>query len=621
MKKALLYLADASCLVVAFVLAFACRYDFNLAAHIDYRHATNVLLVTLCSFTMMYFLLNIHRIVWRYTSLTDLVRLSFFVFCMGAVSAMISALVFSVHYISISIIPLQGLFCLIGLLLLRGGYLLYRGVHLSRDKVQQVLVIGAGEAGSRLVTDMLKNKQVRCHPIGLLDDDPRLQDRFIRGVKVLGTTSTLGAVLAERDDVDMVIIAIPSLSEQRVVTEIYSICDQYGKAVRILPGLQQLSEGRVSVDALRDVSIEDLLGRELVTLYNQTLSQAIADQVVLVTGGGGSIGSELCRQLAANQPKALIVVENSEFNLYQIERQIKTDYSDITVVALLVDVADPVEVEKVLRNYQPNVIFHASAYKHVPLLETQLLAAVKNNVMATKNLVDQAHACGVRHFVLVSSDKAVNPANVMGMTKRIAEIYCQYKNRDSDTAYSVVRFGNVLGSSGSVLPLFREQLKRGGALTVTHPNMVRYFMMIPEAVSLILQSYTMGSGGQIFVLDMGEPVRILALAEKLISLSGKVPYQDVAISITGARPGEKLFEELFYSAETMRATSNKRIFESTADEAIPSAVEALLQDMFFFYREKQETRLWQVMQDLVPGYSNGLAKSNELQRDNAICLD
>ena len=484
----------------------------------------------------------------------------------------------------------------------RSLYRLYCQPSQKNSQYKKVLLIGGGRAAESLIRDMQTfSSDQLLKPVAILDDDPALQKRSIHGVAVVGQTHFLHQYL-QQSSIDMVVIAIPSLNNPHFISEIYAIASDHQVPVRTLPGLQHLANGRVSIDALRRVSIEDLLGRDVVNMHNQDLVNRFHDKIVMVTGGGGSIGSELCRQIALNQPRCLVIVENNEYNLYRIQRELKLAYSNLSIEALLVDIANKIEINRVFASVKPHIVFHAAAFKHVPMLEYQAGSAVKNNVLATRNLADLSDQYQVQNFILVSTDKAVNPTNVMGMSKRIGEIYCQNKNSVSQTNYSTVRFGNVLGSAGSVLPLFREQLEKGGPLTVTDAKMTRYFMMIPEAVSLILQSFLLGQGGEIFVLDMGKPVKILDLAEKLIKLSGKKPYEDIGIKVTGIRPGEKLFEELFYGTENLLPTGLDKIFKAEVKQYDWDSILDAFTDMERAFHDSDQLTLLSTMTHLVPEY-------------------
>ena len=600
-KPLCLFAIDSAVLLFAFMLSYLFRFDFNVLHKINIDHALLALSISFLAYMSLFFLFKIHRVIWRYASLHEMVKLSLWVFSGFVVSDVVLLILFGLHYIPLSIIPLQAFFYLALLVSSRAVYRMYRMNSDSRIQSKKVLIIGAGQAADGILRDMLQHAERGYQPVAVLDDDPSLHHRVLRGVRVLGGTAILTQCIDQLCP-ELVVLAIPSLSDKKLLNSVYEICDQHKVPLRVLPGLAQLTEGRVTIDALQPVEIEDLLGRDPVTLLDKKLISRFDDKTVMVTGGGGSIGSELCRQIALNRPSKLIIVDNNEFNLYKIERELKLQYPALDLAALLIDIACYDELNLALNTKKPHILFHAAAYKHVPMLEYQALSAVKNNVLGTQNIADLSDQHGVEQVVLVSTDKAVNPTNIMGMTKRIGEIYCQNKNKCSQTRFSTVRFGNVLGSAGSVLPLFREQLQKGGPLTVTDAKMTRYFMMIPEAVSLILQAFLLGQGGEIFVLDMGQPVKIVDLAEKLITLSGKVPYKQIDIQFTGIRPGEKLFEELFYDAEHLKPTQSKQIFESHSREYDQGELTSAFGRIRDAHLQRDSSALLQAMLSLVPEY-------------------
>jgi len=453
---------------------------------------------------------------------------------------------------------------------LAGPRLFYRWIkdrHLNLKAVEgkRALLIGAGRAGELLVRDLLKSGPYEV--AGFLDDADRRQGQEIHGVRVIGRLTDLEQV-ARQQGVEVVLLAIPSASHQ-VIQSVVQRCASLDIPCRILPSVAELADGRVQMSHLRQVQIEDLLGRDAVDLDYSGIRHLLAGQSVLVTGAGGSIGSELCRQVLQQKPSQLLLLDHSEFNLYTIDQKLreKGARQGVAVSAILADIRDEPRMRWVLEHFQPNIVFNAAAYKHVPLVEENPAEGVKTNVLGTCQVADLAVEFGVQKFVQVSTDKAVNPTNVMGASKRTAEVYCQNLNgRSEATAFITTRFGNVLGSAGSVVPLFRKQIEAGGPVTVTHPDMMRYFMTIPEAVSLILQAASMGHGGEIFVLDMGEPVKITDLAEQMIRLSGLQPGVDIEITYTGLRPGEKMYEELFYDAEKLQPTGHAKIMLARATE-------------------------------------------------------
>lgn len=601
-------LADSITLVLSFFLSLIFHNDISLFPFISLTVLFYVCGLLLLSYMAASFFFNIHKIVWRFSSLSELIRLSFAVISGYVTSTFLVYWLYSTSQVPRSILPLQAIFYLCGLVLTRLIYRLYCINRVNPYSVSRVLIIGAGRASEHLIREMQSySSHQQYQPIGLLDDDKQLHGRIIHGVKVLGDCSMLEKTLLSIQP-DLVILAIPSLSDNSLLNTVYASSHRQKITLRVLPGLQHLTDGRVTIDALRQVAIEDLLGREPVSLVVEGLTAALSAKTVMVTGGGGSIGSELCRQLAVNELSSLVIVDHSEFNLYQIHRELKRSFPQLRLEALLVDVSNYNELYATLKATKPHIVFHAAAYKHVPLLENQIFSAVKNNIIGTQNVADLASQFQVEHMVLVSTDKAVNPSNIMGMSKRIAEIYCQDKNSQSQTRYTTVRFGNVLGSAGSVLPLFREQLQKGGPLTVTHADMTRYFMMIPEAVNLILKSFLLGQGGQIFVLDMGEPVKIIELAEQLIRLSGKVPYQEIGIAVTGLRSGEKLYEELFYDTEVLTSTSEEKIHQSEAIYSHVDQIDVIFSRIKQCLNSHSELELMTLLLTLVPEYQEFFCK-------------
>jgi len=422
--------------------------------------------------------------------------------------------------------------------------------------LQRVLVLGAGRSGALLEREL--RHRGASDVVGFLDDDPRLRGAQVHGIPVLGTIDQLPRVSREVG-ADLAIIAMPSATNQQM-QQVVEICEKSEIEFRTLPTLNDLGNKATRIDDLKRVAIDDLLGREPVSLVWDSIRDGLAGKRVMITGGGGSIGSELCRQIARLNPVELIIIDNSEYALYRIDHELQSDFQDLIFYSVLGDICDPATVEKVVSEYRPDVIFHAAAYKHLPILQTQIREAFRNNVLGTMRLSEAAERHQVETFVLISTDKAVNPANIMGATKRVAEMYCQNMNARAHTRYITVRFGNVLNSNGSVVPLFKEQIAKGGPVTVTHPEISRYFMTISEASQLIMQAAVLGSGGEIYVLDMGEPVKITYLAEQLIRLSGMVPGRDIQIIYTGLRPGEKLFEELFHELEPYEQTQHEKIF-------------------------------------------------------------
>lgn len=564
-RVVLILLADILSVVVSYVTALLVRFDFRYMEIPELYKGNILYLLPLAIVTtiVVYYVFRLYHSIWRFASLAEVYRvmLAYFV---------LSVIMFAEIRIDRMNIPRSCLFTaiILNVILCLGIRFSYRVVKGSSGKLfdigsfsevqrDNVMVIGAGHAARELLTDLklVKTYKVRV----LIDDNQTTWGRYLQGIKIGGGRNDI-VPLCEKYEIDRIIYAIPSApSEDR--REILNICKETGCKLQTVPGLLQIVSGEVSVSKLRDVNLEDLLERDEVKVNNSEIFSYIRDKVVMVTGGGGSIGSELCRQIAAAGPKQLIVFDIYENNAYQIEQELKRTYPDLDVQALIGSVRNTSRVRSVLKNFRPDVIFHAAAHKHVPLMEKSPNEAVKNNVMGTYKTALAAADYGVKRFVLISTDKAVNPTSLMGATKRICEMIIQMMDRKyPDTVFSAVRFGNVLGSNGSVIPLFKEQIAEGGPVTVTDKNMVRFFMTVPEAVSLVLQASYYAKGGEIFVLDMGKPVKIDDMARNLIKLSGLRPDVDIKIVYTGLRPGEKMYEEILMDEEGKKKTDNNMIY-------------------------------------------------------------
>ena len=436
------------------------------------------------------------------------------------------------------------------------------GRHLGRKRdaavKKRIMIVGGGQAGTLLIKELNSSEKAPGIPVCIIDDDRNKNGKYINGVPIRGTREEIPE-LAEKYNIEEIYIAIPTVTgvERKKILE---ICQRTKCSLKILPGLYQLMSGEVSISRLRDVEIDDLLGREPIKVSLNEIMGYVKGKVVLVTGGGGSIGSELCRQLAGHEVKRLIIFDMYENNAYEIQQELKRNYPELDLVTLIGSVRNTNRLDSIFDTYRPDIVYHAAAHKHVPLMEDSPNESIKNNVIGTYKTAKAAMKYGTKHFVLISTDKAVNPTNIMGASKRLCEMVIQMCNSKSSTEFVAVRFGNVLGSNGSVIPLFKKQIENGGPVTVTDPEIIRYFMTIPEAVSLVLQAGAYAKGGEIFVLNMGEPVRILDMAENLIRLSGYEPYKDIDIVFTGLRPGEKMYEELLMAEEGLQGTKNSRIF-------------------------------------------------------------
>lgn len=479
----------------------------------------------------------------------------------------------------------------------------YEKINKNQDnKANNLLIIGAGMGAREIIIAIKNNMRDKYNIVGIIDDDISKINHYILGVKVLGTRYDIPKIAKEKN-VDLIFFAINKIDaiSRRKILE---ICQETGVKTRVLPTTEEVITKHGAMNSLRDVQIEDLLGREPVHLDNKNINSLIKNKTVLVTGGGGSIGSELCRQIVKYDPKRLVILDIYENNLYDIEMELRAEYPKLNLEAIVASVRDKARLNNVFETYKPEIVFHAAAHKHVPLMEKSPLEAIKNNVFGTYNVVNCADEYGVEKFVLISTDKAVNPTNIMGASKRVCEMIVQAKNKVSNTEYAAVRFGNVLGSNGSVIPLFKKQIERGGPVTVTHKDITRFFMTIPEAVGLILQAITYAEGGEIFVLDMGKPVKIYDLAISLIKLSGYEPGVDIPIQFTGLREGEKLYEELLMAEEGLTATKHNKIFVSQPMNLGMEELESKLNKLSKIKDNDMnlEEEVKQVMKQVVPTY-------------------
>lgn len=600
---------------VAWLGAYWLRFNLDPIPEGFFNQALILLPVVWMAQGGMFWYFGLYRGIWRFASIPDLVRIVKAVAAGVVIAATVSFILTRLENVPRSVFLLDAILLV---LLLGGPRFVYRLLkdHNLYDLMQtrnlsaseprkNALIVGAGKAGETLVRDLLRGASSSYLPTAFADDDRRKIGKEIHGIPIAGSCYEIPKIVAKLG-IDLIIIALPAATSGQI-RRIVEICETTRLPFRILPQLQDLVSGRASLKDLRDVRIEDLLGREPVELDWRAITEATRGKTVLVTGGGGSIGAELCRQLARLRPARLIILDRSEFNLYSIDIELRKNMPDLALTSLLVDVDDAMQMEKILRAHAPSVIYHAAAYKHVPMLEDQARAAVANNVLGTRVVANLADKFGCESFVMISTDKAVNPANVMGASKRVAEMYCQGLNSRSKTRFITVRFGNVLGSSGSVIPLFQQQIAQGGPVTVTHPEISRYFMTIPEACQLILQSGVIGRGGEIFVLDMGEPVKISYLAEQLIRLSGKTPGEDIEIVYTGLRPGEKLYEELFHDAEKLAETSHPKILLAQCRMMDMDALERSFDTMQQACNEGNEAALRNMLAELVPEHTGLIA--------------
>ena len=567
-KKAILIIVDIILVQLVYLVAFAIRFDFEFTGGRMFAQYWPVYVENIIPFTVLkisvFYLLGLYHSLWRYASIEELVKVAFTAALANA--SIVAYLAFSQQMLPRSI---HALALLLDMAFIGGVRFAYRISRTYRDtglftlntrlaSQRRVLIVGAGEAGAIVIKELKNHGYQHGRPVGVIDDDDSKVGRNLMGIPVLGNRDVLAKVIKEKR-VEEVILAMPSV-HRSVMREVIDQAATAGVRLKTVPGVYELIDGQVSIKEIRDVEIEDLLGREQVNLDLEAIAGYLQGKRVLITGGGGSIGSELCRQIAIHQPAKLIMLDIYENHLYDLQQELKKKHPDLPMAVLIGSVRDKACMQALFAKEQPQVVFHAAAHKHVPLMEDSPAEAIKNNVLGTRNVALCAHEAGCDKFVLISTDKAVNPTNIMGASKRLAEMVIQSLDGISQTEFVSVRFGNVLGSSGSVIPLFKKQIEEGGPVTVTHEEMTRFFMTIPEAVQLVIQAGAMAQGGEVFVLDMGEPVKIMDLAKNLIRLSGFTPGEDIEIKVTGLRPGEKLYEELLMDDKGLAATRHEKIY-------------------------------------------------------------
>lgn len=555
---------------------------------------------------VIFLFFKMYNSMWRFASFTELIR----TFMGSMVSSVLHAVLITVIFtrMPISYYIWGAFFQFILLCIPRFAFRLVNLLRYNREPLKEggkrVMIIGAGDAGQTILREIMTARELTDKVVCIIDDNPNKWNRYLEGVPIVGGRDEI-LTAAEKYNVDEIILAIPTASVQ-TKRDILAVCSETDCKLKQLPGIYQLVNGEVSVSSIREVAVEDLLGRDPIRTDMQEVFEFITGKTVLVTGGGGSIGSELCRQIAAHQPKQLIIFDIYENGAYDIQQELIRKYHNkLNLVTLIGSVRNTHRIESVMMKYKPNIVFHAAAHKHVPLMEDSPNEAIKNNVMGTYKTAVAAAKAGVETFVLISTDKAVNPTNLMGASKRICEMVIQMMNRqETNTKFVAVRFGNVLGSNGSVIPLFRKQIEEGGPVTVTHKDIIRYFMTIPEAVSLVLQASQYAKGGEIFVLDMGDPVKIDDMARNLIKLSGLTPDVDIKIVYTGLRPGEKLYEEKLMDEEGMQTTDNKLIFIGQPIEMDDEKLRKKIEELDLDSQEDDEN-IKKYVQEIVPTYKPG----------------
>ena len=594
----LLLIVDVITIIGVALISLLIRFDGYITPH--YLHQmVDALPIMVISYIVMLLSMHLYTRIWRYAGMREMVAV-LIATTLGAGLFYTGMYVFdkslprSIYLISwILSTGVIG----IGRMVLHYIAMRYGGKQSTDTDMVNTLIIGAGDAGATIAREIERYHKRSRKVIGFIDDDESKFNRLMGGVRILGNRHDIPSIVKE-NKVKEIIIAMPSVTRNEI-RNIMEICSPLKCKVNTLPGMYQLLDDEVLVSHLHPVSIEDLLERDEVRLDMDIVEHYIRDKVVLVTGAGGSIGSEICRQIMRVGPKQLLLLGHGENSIYLINQELKNIYKDGPIIPIIADIRDKQQLDQIFTQYNPQVVFHAAAHKHVPLMEIQPIAAVLNNIYGTRNVADVAGAHGVERFVMISTDKAVNPTSVMGATKRVAEKVVLGMNHKYDTKFITVRFGNVLGSRGSVIPLFRKQIEAGGPVTVTDPEMTRYFMTIPEASQLVLQAGAMGNGGEVFLLDMGEPVKIVDLAKNMIRLSGFEPDKDIRIEFTGLRPGEKLYEELLTAEEGTNTTTHKKIFEAALEDVDQ---EWLSGEIERFETCKSDLDVINVLQDIVPTY-------------------
>lgn len=598
---------DIILVTISLYFSLTLRFDFRIPVeYITFFKVSiiPVILITLLSNKVF----NLYDFIWKYASIDELISIIYSVSISNIIFILYSYLVSykllrNVHYrfpFTVHII-----FWLLCVIALGGTRFVYR-IIAGRDESaassvenKKILIAGAGDAGAMLIKEVKKHKSLNYDIVGLIDDDMSKIGQVINGIKVLGSRRDI-IKICEKKEIEEIFIAVPSIPFQER-KEIYNICKKTNCKLKTLPGIYEIISGDVNISQLRDVEINDLLGRNPIKLNNDNINQYIKDKVVLVTGGGGSIGSELCRQIVRFSPKKLIILDIYENNAYDLQMELKYKYPELDLEVVIASIRDFERLKEIFEKYTPYVVFHAAAHKHVPLMENNPAEAIKNNIIGTYNVVKCSNIYKVRRFVQISTDKAVNPTNIMGATKRFCEKIIQTFDRESETEYVAVRFGNVLGSNGSVIPLFKKQIKQGGPVTVTHPDINRFFMTIPEAAQLVIQAGAMAKGGEVFVLDMGEPVKIVDLARDLIRLSGLKLDEDIKIEFTGLRPGEKLYEELLMDEIALTSTEHEKIFVEKPMDFNIEYIEKSIEE-FRVVIDKDKEEMFKLVEEKVPTY-------------------
>lgn len=551
---------DLNMSLFAYTLTYVLKFEGEWLNYVNYEN----MIIYLLMICFIFIFLEIPQRSWTYTSLDGIIKIiggAFLAVTLFGLYNFLTTPSASVYFY-IVLFFLNAFFCISGRHLYMEGQLLF--INPFEKKADNTLIVGAGEAGGNLLRESKHNPNFKYNIVGIIDDDPIKAGMLIQGIKVVGKTFDIPS-LVKKLKIKIIVIAIPSATPENI-KRIYKAASSSGALVKVLPVFDQLLQNEPYTKQLKEIHAEELLGREQEAINKKGVDKIIGGKTIFITGGGGSIGSELSRQIAAYTPKKIINIDISENSLYFLELELKDSFPGVEIISEICSIRDKEKLEWLFDNYRPELVFHTAAHKHVPLMETNPEEAIKNNVFGTKNLIDCADTYKVKRFVMISTDKAVNPANIMGATKRIGEMLISEKNKQSSTKFIAVRFGNVLGSEGSVIPLFKRLIANGQNITLTHPDVTRYFMTIPEAVQLVIEASAIGNGGEIFILDMGKPVKIMDLAKNIIQLSGLKMGEDINIDIVGLRPGEKLFEELLYSEDKVTKTANSKIFVEKLQE-------------------------------------------------------
>ncbi len=620
LKKVALVITDIFSVNVAYIIAFSLIYYGIPTLYFD-SFKRDAIIISLI-YIAIFYIMKLYESLWNYASIDELMLVVAANIMAGSLTVLYGNSIG--HYFPMNIHIIAIVMSMSLTLSFRLSFRIYRrgvlSVYIRHNRNRnRVMVIGAGSAGNMIMREMFTKREKRYNPVVIIDDSSYKIGKRISGVKVMGNRNDIERI-AREERIDTILIAIPSIN-QKDKWEIINICKKTDCKLQIIPGLYEILNGQAKLNAMRDVSVEDLLGRDQINLDSKGISEYIHNKVVMVTGGGGSIGSELCRQIAIFNPKELIIFDIYENNAYDIQNELKYNYPNLNLKVLIGSIRDKKRLDTIFSKYKPEVVFNAAAHKHVPLMEESPGEAIKNNVFGTLNLAESADKFGVKRFVMISTDKAVNPTNVMGASKRICEMIVQAMDKVSKTEFVAVRFGNVLGSNGSVIPLFKNQIAKGGPVTLTHKDITRFFMLIPEAAQLVIQAGAYAKGGEIFVLDMGSPIKIYDLATDLIKLSGLVPNEDIEIKVTGLRPGEKLYEELLMSEEGLEETRHDKIFIGRPTYTDIEELKRNLNSLRFIIDNNNEEDIKNSIKQIVPTYREATSKEPKGQNQHGEYKD